>query len=106
VTLFTAGDVVQEVPVWLGQSPTVPLVCGKDLIVTMPRNWRQTVSVKVSYDAPLTAPIHKGDPLGKLILGGTGVPNFTLPLTAAADVPRLGLPGRAMAVLSHFMTGT
>lgn len=106
VTLFAAGDVVQEVPVWLGESPTVPLTAGKDLVVTMPRNWRQAASVRVSYDAPLTAPIHKGDTVGTLVLSGTGVPNFSVPLMAAADVPRLGLPGRAMAVLSHFVTGT
>ena len=31
VTLFAAGDVVERVPVWLGTSPTVPLVGGHDL---------------------------------------------------------------------------
>ncbi|HQT80121.1 MAG TPA: D-alanyl-D-alanine carboxypeptidase family protein [Rhodopila sp.] len=106
VTLFSAGDVIDSVPVWLGTQRSVPLVAGKDLTVTMPRNWRQKASVKVSYDAPLTAPIRKGDTLGKLMVSGDGVPNFTVPLLAAADVPRLGLPGRAMAVLSHYMTGT
>ncbi|HEX2942602.1 MAG TPA: D-alanyl-D-alanine carboxypeptidase family protein [Rhodopila sp.] len=106
VTLFSAGDVIDSVPVWLGTERSVPLVAGKDLIVTMPRNWRQKASVKLSYDAPLTAPIHKGDMLGKLEVSGQGVPNFTVPLMAAADVQRLGLPGRAMAVLSHYVTGT
>jgi D-alanyl-D-alanine carboxypeptidase (penicillin-binding protein 5/6) len=106
VTLFTAGDVVDRVPVWLGSERTVPIVAGKDLIVTMPRNWRQKASVKISYDAPLTAPVMKGDPVGKLVVSGDGVPNMSLPLLAAADVPRLGLPGRAMAVLSKYVTGT
>jgi serine-type D-Ala-D-Ala carboxypeptidase (penicillin-binding protein 5/6) len=76
------------------------------VIVTMPRNWRQKASVKVSYDAPLAAPVAKGDTLGKLTVTGTGVPNLNMPLMAAADVPRLGLPGRAMAVLSKYVTGT
>ena len=106
VTLFSAGDVVETVPVWLGTSRSVPLVAGKDLIVTMPRNWRQKASVKVSFDSPLAAPIAKGDVLGKLVLSGQGVPNMDVPLLAAADVPRLGLPGRAMAVLSKYVTGT
>ncbi len=61
VTLFTAGDVVERAPVWLGTSPTVPLVGGRDLIVTMPRNWRKNASVKVSYDSPIRAPVAKGD---------------------------------------------
>ena len=35
-----------------------------------------------------------------------GVPHLDVPLMAAADVPRLGLPGRAIAVLSKYVTGT
>ncbi len=106
VTLFSAGDVIQKVPVWLGTEHSVPLVAGRDVVVTMPRNWRQKASVRVSYDSPLTAPVAKGDPVGKLTLTGQGVPGLDIPLMAAADVPRLGLPGRAMAVLSKYMTGT
>jgi len=106
VTLFAAGDVVDRAPVWLGTERSVPLVAGHDLVVTMPRNWRQKASVKVSYDAPLRAPVAKGDTLGKLTVTGEGVPNFAMPLLAAADIPRLGLPGRAMAILSKYVTGT
>jgi serine-type D-Ala-D-Ala carboxypeptidase (penicillin-binding protein 5/6) len=106
VTLFAAGDVVENVPVWLGTSHSVPLVAGRDVIVTMPRNWRQKASVKVAYDSPLTAPVAKGDTAGKLTVTGDGVPNLSVSLMAAADVPRLGLPGRAIAVLSKYVTGT
>jgi D-alanyl-D-alanine carboxypeptidase (penicillin-binding protein 5/6) len=106
VTLFSAGDVIENVPVWLGTSHSVPLVAGRDVIVTMPRNWRQKASIKLSYEQPLTAPVAKGDTLGKLTVTGDGVPNLELPLMAAADVPRLNLPGRAIAVLSKYVTGT
>jgi D-alanyl-D-alanine carboxypeptidase (penicillin-binding protein 5/6) len=106
VTLFAAGDVIENVPVWLGTSRSVPLVAGRDVIVTMPRNWRQKAAVKVSYDQPLTAPVAKGDTLGRLTVTGDGVPHLDMPLMAAEDVPQLGLPGRAMAVLSKYMTGT
>ena len=105
VRLFTAGDVVERVPVWLGVSPTVSLVGGRDLTVTMPRNWRNSASVKVSYDTPILAPVAKGTPLGKLVVTGQGVPAMDVPLLAGEDVPRLGLPGRAIAVLSHYVTG-
>lgn len=105
VMLFAAGDVVEHVPVWLGTSPTVPLVGGRDLVMTMPRNWRDHASIKVSYDAPIQAPVTKGTTLGKLVVSGDGVPNMAAPLLAGEDVPRLGLPGRAMAVLSHYVTG-
>ena len=106
VTLFTAGDIIERVPVWLGTAPTVPLVSGRSLMVTMPRNWRQRASVKVAFATPVKAPVAKGDVLGKLTLAGQGVPAMEVPLLAGADVPKLGLPGRAMAVLSHYVTGS
>jgi serine-type D-Ala-D-Ala carboxypeptidase (penicillin-binding protein 5/6) len=105
VMLFAANDVVERVRVWLGTAPTVALVGGRDLVMTMPRNWRDHASIKVSYDTPIQAPVTKGMPLGKLVVSGNGVPNMDAPLVAGEDVPRLGLPGRAMAVLSHYVTG-
>jgi D-alanyl-D-alanine carboxypeptidase (penicillin-binding protein 5/6) len=106
VTLFAAGDAVERVPVWLGVAPTVPLVGGRDLVVTMPRNWRKNASVKVAYDAPIRAPVSKGTALGKLTVAGQGVPAMEVPLLAGEDVPKLSLPGRAMAVVSHYVTGS
>jgi D-alanyl-D-alanine carboxypeptidase (penicillin-binding protein 5/6) len=106
VTLFSSSDVIEQVPVWLGAERTVSLVADRNVIVTMPRNWRQKASVKVAYDSPITAPIARGDTLGKLTVSGEGVPHLDVPLMAAADVPLLGLPGRAMAVLSKYVTGT
>jgi len=105
VTLFTAGDVVERAPVWLGASPSVPMVGGRDLVVTLPRQWRRNAKVTVQYDAPLRAPVARGDAVGSLVIAGTGVPAIEMPLLAGADVPKLGLPGRAIAVLSHYFTG-
>ncbi|HEY1931856.1 MAG TPA: D-alanyl-D-alanine carboxypeptidase family protein [Acetobacteraceae bacterium] len=105
VRLFAANDVVQEVPVWLGTSPTAPLVPGKDLTATMPRNWRQKAKIDVTYATPIRAPVAKGTTLGHLTISGDGLPSIDAPLLAGADVPRLGLPGRAMAVLAHYITG-
>jgi serine-type D-Ala-D-Ala carboxypeptidase (penicillin-binding protein 5/6) len=106
VILFKAGDVIETAKVWMGTSPTVPLVGARDLVVTMPRNWRKSAAVKISYDSPLRAPIAKGDTVGKLTIGGQGVPALETPLLAGADVPRLGLPARAMAILSYYVSGS
>ncbi len=105
VTLFTAGDTIEQVPVWLGAQPSVPLVGGRDLIVTMPRNWRTTAKVTVEYASPIRAPVARGSTLGRLAVAGTGVPDMSVPLLAGADVPRLGLPRRAIAVLTHYVVG-
>ncbi|MEI7713704.1 MAG: D-alanyl-D-alanine carboxypeptidase family protein, partial [Rhodospirillales bacterium] len=105
VTLFTAGDTIERASVWMGTSKDVPLVAGKEITVTLPRNWRDNAQVKLAYDTPVKAPIAKGDVLGRLTLGGKGVPGMEIQLLAGADVPRLGLPGRALAMLSRLTGG-
>ncbi len=105
VTLFTAGDTVEQAPVWLGAEPTVPLVGGRELAVSMPRNWRAKARIAIEYESPIQAPVVRGTTLGRLSVSGEGVPEMSVPLLAGADVPRLGLPGRALAVLSHYVTG-
>ncbi len=106
VTLFTASQTIEDAPVWLGTRRTVPLVGGKDVVLTMPRNWRKTAKVELAYDTPVRAPIARGAKLGVLRVTGQGVPNMEVPLLAGEDVPRLGLPGRAVAVLAHYVTGS
>jgi len=106
VTLFTAGATVDQAPVWLGATPTVPLVGGRDVVVTMPRNWRTKAKVAVNYQSPVRAPVRRGTTIGKLMVSGDGVPSMDVPLLAGADVPRMALPGRAMAVLAHYVTGS
>ena len=106
VTLFKVGEAVATPRVWLGQSLTVPLTGATDLVATMPRNWRQTATIKASYAAPIAAPIPAGKPLGTLSVSGQGVPpgqQFTL--VAGAAVPRLSLVERSLAVLFHLVFG-
>ena len=106
IELFGASDTVETVKVWLGKQPTVPLVGGRDLVITMPKQWRNTAKIEVQYAAPVTAPVGKGDVIGKLVVSGKGVPDMQVPLLAGEDVARQSLPGRAVSVLSHYVLGS
>lgn len=105
VTLLAANDPVDRAPVWLGAAPSVALVTGRYVVVTMPRQWQNKAKLTAHYTAPLAAPVAKGAVVGKLTLSGQGVPAMEIPLHAADDVPRLALPNRALAVLTHYLTG-
>lgn len=107
VTLFAANQAVENVPVWLGATSTVPLVTADQgaLVVTMPRNWQKTATIKVDYATPVRAPVAHGTRLGSVTVAGQGVPSMEIPLVAGADVAKLGFPGRALAVLAHYVHG-
>ncbi len=105
VTLFSANEVIDNVPVWLGTDKTVPMVGGRDLVVTLPKSWRQTASIAVRFDTPLQAPVTRGQTVGTLTLRGQGVPSMDVPLLAGIDVPRLSLPMRGLAVVSRYISG-
>jgi len=105
VTLFSANDVIENAPVYLGTQHSVPLVGEGNLVLTMPRAWRQHAHISIAYDSPIPAPITRGDVVGKLTVSGQGVPQTEVKLLAGEDVGRLGIPGRAVAVMTHFLTG-
>jgi D-alanyl-D-alanine carboxypeptidase (penicillin-binding protein 5/6) len=100
--IFRAHETVEEVPVYLGSRPTVPLVSGRDLVLTLPRQWRRNLQARLRYEAPIPAPIAKGQEIGKLLVSGQGVPEMELPLIAGADVERLGLLPRIPAVIGRW----
>lgn len=105
VVLFRAADVIDQAPVYLGERATVPLVGGRDVVLTMPRTWRNRLQVRVRFEAPVPAPVARGTELGRLMVGGAGVPPREVPLLAGADVARLGLLPRIPAVVGRWMFG-
>jgi D-alanyl-D-alanine carboxypeptidase (penicillin-binding protein 5/6) len=105
VALFRASDTIEEAPVYLGERVKVPLVGGRDVVLTLPRQWRRNLQVKIRYDSPVPAPVAKGQELGKLEVSGAGVPPMSVPLLAGADVARLGLIPRIPAVIGRMVGG-
>jgi D-alanyl-D-alanine carboxypeptidase (penicillin-binding protein 5/6) len=105
VVLFRASDTVEQAPVYLGDRATVPLVGGRDLVLTLPRQWRRNLAVKLRYDGPVPAPIAKGQEIGQLDVSGQGVPPMTLPLYAGADIAKLGVLSRIPAVIGRWVSG-
>ncbi|MBR0653761.1 D-alanyl-D-alanine carboxypeptidase [Roseomonas arctica] len=105
VVLFRASETIEEVPVWLGERPTVPLVGGRDVVLSLPRNWRSRLQVRLRYDAPLPAPVARGQEIGRMEVAGQGVPAMQVPLIAGADVGRLNLFSRVPAVLGRWVFG-
>jgi D-alanyl-D-alanine carboxypeptidase (penicillin-binding protein 5/6) len=102
---FKSGSVVEEAETWLGETPRVPLVIGRDVHLTLPRKDRAKLDVRVVYTGPVPAPIKKGDPIAKLVIKTPSKGEIEYPLTAGADVERLGLVGRLWTALQTILWG-
>ena len=105
VKLFSKNEIVQSVPIWLGTEPTVALAAPYDIVLTMPHDWRSHVRIAVDFRSPVQAPVPAGQAIALLTVSGTRSIDLQVPLLAAANVPRLALPDRAIAVLEHSVGG-
>ena len=103
--LFAVGDKVEDAEVWLGAEPKVALTVGRELVVTLPRRTRKDMKVTVEYDRPISAPIAKGQTLGKVIVTAPDVPPAEVPLVAAASVDRMDAIGRIATLAGYLVWG-
>ena len=104
--LFMANAVVEDAQVWLGAEATVPLVIEDDVLLTLSRKSRRDMTVTVSYESPVSAPIAKGAQLAELRIEGPNMEPVVRALVAGVAVDRLGFVGRLGAAISHIVWGT
>ncbi len=103
--IFSAGNVVEDADVWLGDKAKVPLVMDRDIAVTMARRNRTGMKVTLSYDNNIPAPIAKGTPLAKLTVTAPEMQPIEVALVAGDSVGQLGFTGRISAALGHLLWG-
>jgi D-alanyl-D-alanine carboxypeptidase (penicillin-binding protein 5/6) len=66
--LYSEGQVVTTTPVLKGKALSIPVGVTKDFYVTLPMGAEKAVSAQAEITPQLTAPIHKGQTLGKLVI--------------------------------------
>jgi D-alanyl-D-alanine carboxypeptidase (penicillin-binding protein 5/6) len=104
--LFEAGDPVDhQAEVFMGEAPTVALRVSSDVTAVLHRRARRDLSVTVSYDGPLVAPVQEGDVVGTLTVEAPDYEARTYDLVAAESVAEKGLMGRIGAAIAHMLRG-
>jgi D-alanyl-D-alanine carboxypeptidase (penicillin-binding protein 5/6) len=104
-TIFRAGDVVAEAPVWLGDREKVALVAPRLVQVTGPAGQTAQPRVVARFDGPLSAPIVKGTKLGTAAVNLSDGRVVEYPLEAGADVARQGVLGRVATLIRYYVFG-
>lgn len=103
--IITAGDVIDNVEVWLGEKPLVPLTASRDVTVILPKPRRSELKLTLNYLGPLKAPLKKGDAVAKLRIEVPGQDASEIDLLAGEDIGRKGIFGRAQDRLNYLLTG-
>lgn len=102
--LFRKGDGVGQAPVWLGVAPAVLLQVDSDVTLTLPKLARRDMKVTVTYDAPVKAPVVRGQQVGLATITAPGMQPLAIPVVATADVAALGTWGRMKAALGYLLS--
>ena len=95
--LFEKGTKIQTAEVQLGDSSSVSLITAKDIFATLPKGSDGEMTMKVTYDGPIKAPIVKGQPVATLIVTIADAGQQSVPLIAGEGVGEAGFFDRVWA---------
>jgi D-alanyl-D-alanine carboxypeptidase (penicillin-binding protein 5/6) len=89
--LFAAGEPLKTVRIWKGEREQLPLGLEEDLHVTIPRGDYQKLRLRTRTHPQITAPVRRGQEMGRLIVQLGDEVLADVPLVALADVGEGGM---------------
>jgi len=84
--LYAADVPATRVRVWLGDDSELPLGVGHNLYLTLPRGDHEKLRARLTVSDMQTAPIHRGQTVGKLTLELGQQPYAEYPLVALKEI--------------------
>ncbi len=103
-TLFEGDTELARADVWLGQEAEVGMALTEDVSMLLSYRTLPNIKAEVVFEAPIEAPITKGEMLGELVIEvpDRGVQRF--PLAATTDVAEAGFVDRFKAAFTILKT--
>lgn len=105
IDILKSGSAVESAAVFLGTSPSVPLIVKDDLTVTLPKASAKNYKVTASFQEPVQAPVKEGQELGSLSIEIPHGESIKVPLYAGKSVDRLGFIAGAAAKAKLLLGG-
>jgi D-alanyl-D-alanine carboxypeptidase (penicillin-binding protein 5/6) len=104
-TLVEKNQFIKKVDVWLGSESSINLISAQKLVSTLSFDQIQLMNSSITYTNPISAPIKKGDELGKLIINIDGKPKIEVPLIAEKDVTEVNPFFKIFAAAKYLIFG-
>ena len=96
ITPYKAGEKFASNRIWMGDKPEIDLGILTDTPITIPRGQRKNLKANFKLDKQLTAPITKGEVVGKLFLQLDGEDIAQYPLVTLEEVNEGSIFSRLM----------
>lgn len=104
--ILSKNQKIKEVDVWLGSKQTINLLSQNDLVISIAFDQLKTLKSYIEYEKPISAPIKKGEILGKLSIIINGKPNIEAPLIADKNVHNINPLFKVFAAIKYLIFGT
>jgi serine-type D-Ala-D-Ala carboxypeptidase (penicillin-binding protein 5/6) len=75
------------------------------VVITLSREARRELRVRVAYEGPIPAPVANGAPLAQLEIAAPGIEPWEVPLVAGSEVQAANLLGRVTGALGYLIWG-
>jgi len=99
--LYSANQILGNVPVAGGDAPNVPVTALRPLNVTMQVDSHSAMKAVVKPDAGLRAPINAGQKVGMLVVTAPEFPDLSVPVYATQSVGQQGILGGMFSSIQH-----
>lgn len=103
--VLTANEPLADVSVWYGVEPSVQVAVAQNEVETIRRSERNRFSVKITYDEPVVAPVHKGDQIGRAFLTDPEGNVREVALVAVHDVAEVGFMKKLWLNVQYLLFG-
>ena len=99
------GETTFDIKTWLGVSKSIKGETKEDLFVTINKKDIRHLTITLSYQGPIKAPVKKGDKIAELIIKKKDEKLKTLPLYASDDLKKVNFFKSLLTSLNYLIWG-
>lgn len=102
--LFGKGDVVAPARVQNGSRRKIDLVTDREIVINVPKQSAGELTIQVTYDGPLRAPIQAGERVAMLEITAPDMAPASIPLVARSSVAQAGFFDRIINAVTELFS--
>ena len=105
VQVAKKNEILTSLNIWMGKQAKVSVTVDEDIFFTIPKRKKSTIKAIIEYNAPINAPINKGDSIGKLKIYIGGDFKKEINILSNENIKRTNIFVRVFRSLNYYVWG-